>query len=173
MVWMRTLLILALLLSHCLTACERKADVARAQTYSNSGLEFQYPRNWKVEQDVVTPTVTQLAIKSPGDSLTVIHSSNPGVFANLKAFAAWYPAMADEVGPPIVKEFTDSDGQSAMESHHVIRTMGTTVESTRLFRTKGTGGKTYYFFIQATDNDLRKVNPGFDLIVKSLTYKAP
>lgn len=33
------------LLVSCLTACERKADVTHPLTYSNAGLEFQYPRH--------------------------------------------------------------------------------------------------------------------------------
>jgi hypothetical protein len=162
-----------LLLLFCLTACERKADVTHPQTYSNAGLEFQHPRNWKVEGTMVSPDMTILMITSPGDSLMLIQSSSPSPFADLQTFASSYPSMFDDATPPVIKEVTGSDGQLAVESHHVIRTMGTTIECTRIFRMKVTGGKTYFFYCQATDNDLRKVNPGFDLIVKSLTYKKP
>jgi hypothetical protein len=82
--------------------------------------------------------------------------------------------MEDEaVTKPVLKEITASDGQPALESHHVLETMGTTVECTRVFRTKASGGNIYFILSQATDNDLHKVTPGFDLIVKTLTYKAP
>lgn len=170
---MRHFCLLAPVFALCLTACERKADVARAQIYRNSGLEFQYPRRWTVELPIVTADITHVMLKSPGESLVIIRASNQGDLPDLKTFAASYPGLIDEVGTPVVKATTDSFGQPSLESHHTIQAMGTTVGCTRVFRMKVTGGKTYFILCQAMDNDLHKVNPGFDLIVKTLTYKGP
>jgi hypothetical protein len=55
-------------------------------------MEFQYPRNWTIENALVTASLTQITIKSPGDSLVIIQATNLGLFPDLQAFASTYPA---------------------------------------------------------------------------------
>ncbi|HSI64236.1 MAG TPA: hypothetical protein VLE43_14005 [Candidatus Saccharimonadia bacterium] len=165
-------IVLTLLL--LLPACERKPDLARANVYRNSGLELEYPGNWTMESALVSPDLTYIMIQSPGESFVMIRTSLPGENDDLRMFALSFPVMVDETASiTVLNAIKASDGEPAFESHHVLHTMGTTVECTRVFRKKTVGGKTFFFLNQATDHAFPKVSPGFDLIVKSLSYKKP
>ncbi len=166
--------IILLALACLLPACERTPDLTRAKAYHNAGLEFQYPGNWAMEGDFVSPEIITAMFKTPGESFVMLRSSLPGENDDLRAFASSFQAMPEEKArvPPL-EDTTAPDGTPALESHHILHTMGTTVACTRVFRKKVVGGKTFFFLLQTTDHALPKIKPGFELIVKSLIYRRP
>jgi hypothetical protein len=169
-----------------LVACERAADIGKPNDYAKAGMRFSYPVNWKVDEDTEDSGVRHLVIESSGDAIFVVHVFPREVAFPLQDYAQ---GISDEVsanlpvGKQVKSRFKDvrKDVQGvafdAIEEQFELEILGQSVPHERwYYRKEGAGGKegqdrVVMMFHQVASEDLDKVKPGFDLILRSLTLQ--
>jgi hypothetical protein len=68
---MKPLLIpIALSFLSLFTGCgETQADLSTPKTHKSGAVTFDYPKNWRITEDLVTPEIHYLFVETPGDAL--------------------------------------------------------------------------------------------------------
>ena len=159
---------------------ERAANVQEPLDYRKAGLSFQYPGNWKVTQDMKALGTHHLTVDSPGNAIMIIHifPVDGDESKKLKAYVddfsdlAKAEAPAGSFGP---SAFTDPVREGRYESiteRFSVSVPGQAVPHVRTYRRAVVGEKVCFLIAQVAEEDLAKVQPGFEQICKSFRYTA-
>lgn len=158
---------------------EPKADVSSPKKHHKKGLEFQYPGNWTLSEEMDMLGVLQTGAESSGSAIAIVHK---------------FPAIAADDISTYAKDFGDGVKKSipagkvstfnrgavrkqgdyeSIQMNFSITLMGETVPHQCTIYRKVVGGDVLFLIAQAATEDLPNAQPGFDLIRKTLKYKAP
>lgn len=171
-----TRIVLLAFLQYAGSSCEPAPNTRRPILHRDTGMEVQYPANWNVV--LAMPGIRFLVLNTSGSAVVTVQglSSFPD---GLKEYAAHYSTWtngATGAAPTAPSGFgaVEKDGTDEILTEHFSSTVyGIEVGHTRIYRRKKLGDVDFFIVCQAIDEDLRKVQPGFDLIAKSLTYTKP
>jgi len=169
----RILLVLPLLV--LFAGCgEPEANVSRPNTHLSGGITFDYPKNWKVTEDSVSPEVHYLFVESPGDALVIFQSFPADEADALSTFSRAFSKMAAEevsIGKIVGSTFSDmpeADGYEGIGEDFKIVLLGESVPYQRLYGSKVIGDRQVMLKFQVPTEDFSRAEPGFDLIRTSL-----
>ena len=170
---MKLVSIVALCLSFCfLTGCgERKAQVNKPQAYDYQQLAFSYPGNWEVTEDETTEDLRYAFVETPGDAITILQIYEPDFSLSIQEYAENFSTSAREATPyGEVSEgiFTELTSESLKETF-IITVLGVEVPHERRIVRKAFSGGICFMVFQVAEEDLKKVQPGFQLIERTLS----
>ena len=97
MIYISCLVFVSLLLVGC---GERSVKIDNPRAYNNAGLEFEYPRNWKVTEDVQQEELRYLFVESPGDALLIIQIFSADDALDIQDFAKRFAQTAGTRATP-------------------------------------------------------------------------
>jgi hypothetical protein len=173
-----TLLLSALLITALLAGCgEPEADISNPKTHSSGAITLDYPKHWKISGESVTPAIHSFTIKTDGGAL-VIFQSYPSETADdlptfSKSFSNSFSGHASGkqfwkiAGAPFAS-VPEADGFEWTEESFTISLFGESAPHRRLYGTKDIEGRRIFLIFQVASADAAKVEPGFQLIRKSL-----
>jgi hypothetical protein len=166
-----TICLLMLVLVH-VSCIEKKADIKNPKTYSNSGLYFKYPGNWKITEDSRSAALRYVFIETSGNAIVIMQI---------------YPSDAAPEFNTFVTEFSDSmkrklnlkSKESVFDTNKIIADHKTINERftmtllnvedphIRIYENVKTADKTCFLVAQVSVEDLGNVVSGFDLVFSS------
>ena len=138
------------------------------KTYSRSGLSFQYPADWKIEEEVTEPIWT-VTLESPDGALLVIqHDGNSPtveqmVDSTIEVLREEYPELDEE------EKLETLAGQPAFG--HNVNFFSMDLTCTCWTRSFFTHQGTALLMFQTADVELETVQPAFNAICASLTIE--
>lgn len=156
---------------------ERKADVKNAVLYNKEGVSFNLPGNWAVTEDEEDDGIRYLFVETPGDALVVIH-----VFANideaprLEDYADFFVQESMNNMPVgsrsrgLITEIHKTLGDKAFHGYRNAFTatfVGQEYPHTVEFFSVSSSDRSAYLTTQVADEDLPKVEKGFEQIISS------
>jgi len=144
------------------------ADISSPVYYNLDGVQFAYPQNWQVTDDVNSAPIRYLFVKTPGNAIVIIQIYGEDNDIPLHQFSeSFAESTRDEVA---IGQFSESefvtDGEYIEEDFTIVL-LGYKVHHKRIYLKKTFRGKSCYFILQVSKEDLEKVTPGFDTIVAS------
>ncbi|MCG8526206.1 MAG: DUF4720 domain-containing protein [Opitutales bacterium] len=163
------LLIILLFLSGCL---EPRANISSPKSYSNLGIQFEYPKNWKITEDEQDDFVRYLFIESPGDAIVILQIYGKEDKLDLENFAHDFSDNAKNELP--IGVFSDSTFEVTgdyLEEKFTISLLNESVPHRRKYALRDYNEQICFIVFQVAEEDLDKTNPGFDLIIKTLKYE--
>ena len=171
----RLLLLPALAFFGLLAGCgEPKADLSKPKTHRSGTLTFNYPKNWRVTEESVTPEFHCLFVESPGDALVILQSYSTDGADNLTEFSKNFSESAATERPTGTMdksqfaELPDAAGYSWIVENFEINLLGESIPLQRFYGTKDIGGKQVFLILQVATEDYSTVEAGFHLIRDSL-----
>jgi hypothetical protein len=153
---------------------EPQADLSTPKTHKSGAITFEYPKNWKITEDLVTPEIHYLFVETPGDALVILQSFPTGDADTLAEFSEQFSESAAKetpIGTMAKSTFAaipDSDGYSWIGEDFGINLLGDSTALRRLYGTKNIGGRQVFLIFQVATEDYRKAEIGFQLIRDSL-----
>ena len=153
---------------------EPQADLSTPKTHKSGAITFDYPKNWKITEDSVTPEIHYLFVETPGDALVILQSYPTSDADTLAEFSEEFSESATTETPigTIAKStfaaIPDSDGYSWIEEDFAIDLLGESVPHRRLYGTRKIGGRQVFLIFQVATEDYSKAETGFQLIRDSL-----
>ncbi len=171
----RCLLLIALPFLLLLEGCgEPKADLSTPKTHTSGAITFNYPKNWKITEDSVTPEIRYLFVETPGDALVILQSYPAGEASNIEVFSKKFSESTSaetpigEIAKSTFTDIPDSGGFNWIAENFEISLLGHSVPHRRLYGTKEIGGRQVFLILQVATEDFSKAEPGFQLIRDSL-----
>ena len=168
-------ILIALPILGLLAGCgELQADLSTPKTHRSGAITFEYPKNWKITEDSVSPEIHYLFVETPGDALVIFQSYPMDEADGLTDFAkAFSESAATEtpVGKIVKSTFADvpkAHGYKWIAEKFSINLLGESVPHRRLYGTKKIGDRQVFLILQAATEDYAKAEPGFELIRKSV-----
>ena len=167
------ILIAILVVSGC---GEPKADIETPKSYDNSGLTFNYPKNWTITEDIVEGEIRYVFVETPGDAIVIIQLLPKSDSGTVEEFSRSFSSEMVEsisIGEVIEINFDALDlqnGYSRIKEEFSISLLGEEVPLVRTYWSKDYEGLRCFIICQSAPEDLAKVAPGFDLIAWSLKY---
>lgn len=165
----------ALALAGFLAACgERQADVTRTTTHQTGTLVFEHPANWKITSEIVDPAMQMLILESPGSAIVILRGDPADETVDLLEFQQEFSSDATEeiAMGKITKSKTiglpEADGYEWLQEDFTITLLGQSIPHRRMFGSKEIGDRRVFLILQAAVEDLAKVEPGFDLVRRSM-----
>ena len=133
-------------------------------------MEFKCPGNWTAKDLGYLHAI----LNSPGNAVFSIFGEQEETAGDLASFVKEYDKDMQEGMPPFLTIETEIPGtgsseDSSLSANFTISVMGTPVPHWRKFHRVKRGGKVFFFVAQVPMENLSKVKPGFDLILKTLT----
>ena len=136
-----------------------------AQCYDRFDVHFEYPPDWRVEEEV-SPEFVSVSVQSPGSAfLTLVVFDSPQD----------QRALVRQAVDAIRDEFTDIDQRRAWQTlsghratGHDLSFYSMDLTNACAIRSFSTDARTFLVMYQATDCDLADMQPGFDQICRSL-----
>ena len=158
-----------------LTACtEPKADVSNPQSFSKEGIHFEYPGNWEITEDTVEHDVRYIIAETPGDAILILQAFPKSLDMQLYTFGKRFSkAMGEElpIGKLVDVNFASivelPDCQQLKETF-AIELLTEHVKHQREYRKYSTENTSIFLIAQVQVDDYKRVEPGFELIFKSL-----
>ena len=174
---MRQLPLLSILMCFCLlTGCgEPQADLLTPLTHKSGELVFDYPKNWAIAEDSLTPELHNLFIETPGDALVILQSFPSGGTPTLTTFSHEFSnsvvieTFIGEFSTSTFSNIIDKDGCNIIEEDFNINLLGESIPHKRIYGTKEVGNRKIFLILQVAAEDYSKVEAGFQLIRDSLT----
>jgi len=171
---------LLLNLSCWLVGCgEPAADIARPSLYDKEGLAFQYPGNWKIEEEQNLEGIRHLTIETSGDALVIVQVFPPGMGLALEEYARDFAKAAGKelpIGKVIDSKFTPmakSDGFEGLQEDFTLQLLGEKVPHVRRYFSRDFGGRHCFLICQVAVEDLGKVEAGFKQVAASVKVAQP
>jgi hypothetical protein len=174
-------------LSLLVSGCEPAPAIRAPKSYSESAIAFSYPGNWSITEDVTEPgdpEVRYLFIESPGAAIAIIQSFAPALDWTVEEFAEDFMASTvDEVdggsyvGIPTraaagraepVRRSVAGQVRTGVRNRFSVSALGERVPHTSLTFRVEAADASVFLVLQAATEDWNKVEPGFDLIARSL-----
>lgn len=163
-----------------LTGCgERKANVSSPLSYEKAGLTFQYPGNWRIEDDEDIDGIHYLSVETNGDALVIVQMFPMAVAEPLEDYAKMFSkksAAAMPMGEMTSSKFTAlpaANGFTRLQENCGMRVMNQDVPHVRYYLSRDFEGQRCFLLCQVADEDLKKVEAGFEQIAASLKYAPP
>jgi hypothetical protein len=153
---------------------ESQADLSTPKTHNSGAITFDYPKNWKITEDLVTPEIHNLFVESPGDAIVILQSYPTDEADTLAEFSKGFSenaATETPIGTISKSTFAaipDSEGYSWIGEEFDIQLLGESVPHRRLYGTKKIGGRQVFLIFQVATEDYPKAEKGFQLIRDSL-----
>lgn len=174
---MKRMLLLVVLTVSLLAGCERAADVASPEHFDDKGLRFSLPGNWEVTSNETNPHFRHLLVETPGDAIVIMHIYAKDEALSLDDFARVFSRQVTEAMP-----FGEVSGNAftareqapgslhapGVLEHFDIEVMSVKVPHQRSYFTAQHAGRVLFVVTQALDEDLVKVQPGFDLVLSTV-----
>jgi hypothetical protein len=158
---------------------ERSAEIDNPRAYNNAGLEFEYPRNWKVTEDIQQGELRYLFVESPGNALLIIQIVSADDALDIQDFAKSFTQSAKEETPignftgSVFGSVNKSGGYEILTEQLSIALLGEKIPHTRTYRRKPVANRVCFIIAQVADEDLLKVTKGFELVFSSFMYRIP
>lgn len=76
------------------SGCGKKVDLEDPETYSKGAINFKYPSNWDIDQEVVESDIHYVVISSPGQGLFVVQAHISDFAMELEDFSTWFSEEA-------------------------------------------------------------------------------
>ena len=164
-----------------IVGCEETADISDPLKYEKENLNFLYPRNWKVSEDIQDKNgLRYLFVESPHAAILAIQIYSKANASSLREFAEWYSSQRnDEITLADIKKTSFSTIEKIVLNHKTkglieeftIKLLGIDVPHTCEYYIVNSGNKVAFLVSQSATEDLKKVKPGFDLINKTFMLK--
>lgn len=158
---------------------ERSAETDNPRAYNNTGLTFEYPRNWKVTEDSQQESIRNLFVESPGNALLIIQIYSADVALDIQEFAEGFAQSAKDDTPlgsvpdSVLGNVNNSGGYEILTERFSIALLGEKVPHTRTYMRKSVANRVCFIVAQVANEDRSKVTEGFELIFSSFTYRTP
>ena len=159
------------------SACERKPATSSPARYDKSGVSFQYPGNWSVDQDEGSSIARTIVVESSGSALLLIQLFDGTDIEDIRDYAEFFAKAGQEevqvgkMSRSTFSEIKSVDGYEVLTENFAIELLGQSVPHTRIYRRKDTGKGVYFLISQTASEDAAIVEPGFAQIVS--TFKGP
>jgi hypothetical protein len=151
------------------SSCERRADVAKPKTYTRESLAFEYPRNWRVTKDQALSNAGLVEIEAPGNAVALMTIFPENADVNLRRYAETILRHIEEKVPiGTVDSGTITQNQDAIDLKYSMTLLGVKVPHSSCITLHRFQRGKVICFTQVADEDRRLVQPGFDLIRKTL-----
>ena len=153
---------------------EPQADLSTPKIHQSGGISFEYPKNWRITEDSVTPEIHYLFVETPGDALVILQSYPTGEADDLTAFSKEFSESATTEAPigKIAKStfsnIPDAGGYGWIVEDFEINLLGESVPHRRLYGSKEIGERLVFLILQAATEDYSKAEAGFQLIRDTL-----
>ncbi len=163
----------------CVSCGETSAQIESPKSYDNAGLQFEYPGNWEVAEDVQQEHSRYLFVESPGDAILIIQVFSADDATDIKDYAKNFAQSAKNATPSL--DFADSAFSSVDESggyeilteKFSVENLGVKIAHFRKYRRKVVSNRVCFIIEQVAEEDRDKVTKGFELIVSSFNYSIP
>lgn len=171
---------LILLLPGLFAGCgEPQADISTPRTHRSGAITFDYPGNWKISDELVTPEIHSLFVETPGDAIVIFQSYPTEEAEDLPTFTKAFSSSA-ATGTPIgmivgstFSDITEADGYEWIVEDFNINLLGVSVPHRRLYGSKMIGERQAFLIFQVAIEDSAKAEAGFHLIRNSLRGVQP
>ncbi len=171
-----TLLLCCVVFSAC---GERKADLDNPNHYSAHGMAFDYPGNWKVTDDQdMGGGVYFITIESPGNALVMVHRMPDLVALDIRAFGEELAKNTQkempigEASPSRFGAVKTLGMYEAMKEEFVISLLNQRVPHLRTYYRRVDSGVSWYITTQVSKEDVKAVQKGFELVVRSFRIQS-
>ena len=164
-----------------IVGCEKIADISDPLKYEKENLNFLYPRNWKVSEDIQDKNgLRYLFVESSGSAILATQIYSKADASSLREFAEWYSsARNDEIAIGDIEKTSFSTVEKIVSNHKTkglreefaITLLGIDIPHTCEYYIVNSGNKVAFLVSQSATEDLKKVKPGFDLILKTFMVK--
>lgn len=170
----------SLLVALALAGCEQAADISSPTVYEKNHVGFSFPANWDVSEDATQDGVRHIFVESPGDAIFIALLYPRTDAVSLREFAEWFSAQAGEetpvanVGESAFSDLEKASGQlsgEAIGEDFSLSLLGMEIPHRRGYYTTESGDRTAFLVTQVANDDLGKVQPGFDLILGSFVLE--
>lgn len=168
-------LFLSLPLFAVLSGCgEPQADVTDPKTYRAGGITFDYPKNWKIDEDSVSPEIHFVMLGSPGNAVVILQSYPTEDADDLPTYSKAFSDIVEKEVPigkikePQLVELPAAHGYQWIEEAFEITLLGLSVPHRRLYGAKEMVSRRMFLILQAPIEDFEKAETGFALIRDSL-----
>jgi hypothetical protein len=174
-------LIVLLIISLAIVACERGADLDNIKIYENSGVSFKYPGNWNVTEDSIVDEVRFIFVESPGAGIMKVEIYNyedsfelrEFVVLDIDAVLSEMPSVLKVAKPDLIvnleKEISGKAYKGLMYEIDMSILGIELPHITEVFEFVS-DSKTAYLSGQVATEDSHLVGGGFDLIVSSFKF---
>lgn len=171
-------LFLLLVFSTLLVGCgEPLPDISSPKTHRSGTITFDYPGNWKVVEDLVTPAVHSLFVETPGDTLVILQSYPVEDAVDLTSFSEAFSknAMTDssvvKMDSSVFASLPDASGYKWVREDFNVNLFSESVPHRRLYGIKVMGDRQMVFILQVPTEDYATADAGFQLIRDTLSSK--
>lgn len=162
------------------TGCgEPAAGVATPKRYDKNGLTFQYPGNWKIEEDEeLEGGVHHLILETDGDALVVMQLFPTELASSLAEYAREFSTESNAalpIGRMMDSKFTplpEKAGFTRLQENFSIKLLSERILHVRRYGSRDFAGKRCFLICQVAAEDLAKVEAGFDQIEASVNVTA-
>ncbi len=163
-----------------LLGCEKAADISSPVRYEKENISFLYPHNWKVTEDVKRQDIHYIFVESPGDAISIVQIYSKSVFVSLSEFVEWFSSQSREetsagnVGKSsfsTIERPTFSTGLKGTKENFTINILGEQLPHIREYYAMDSNNKVAFLVAQTATEDLSKVEPGFNLILRSIVVE--
>lgn len=152
----------------------RKPDLSTPTRHRSGNLVFEYPKNWSISHDTVSPGLHSLIIETTGDGLAILEAVDSGDPYNLLNYAQDFSNQAAITMPmgktatASLKELPKVSNFEWMREEFTITALGQSIPHRRLYGSKKMGELRVSLIFQVPTKDFRKEQPGFNLIRDTL-----
>lgn len=163
------------------TGCgEPTADVATPKHYDKNGLTFQYPGNWKIDEDEeLEGGIHHLILETSGDALVVVQLFPLELADPLEGYAREFSIQSNAAlpfGKMVDSKFTpmpEKAGFARLQEDFSMKLLTETIPHLRRYGNRDFGGKRCFLICQVATEDLSKVQAGFEQIEASVDVAVP
>ncbi len=168
-----------------LTGCERSADLDNRKHYSERGISFVYPGNWRVESDETDVSgVRTILVETPGDAIAVIQQFRLDPATDLDSYARLFADLTKQeipigqVSPSTFKPYSyklkhADESMVGIQENFAITLVGERVPHVRAYFGFDETLPNTVVICQVATEDLAKVKPGCDLLLDHIKIEAP
>lgn len=167
--------LISLALLTLLAGCgEPEADLTNPKSHTSGSLSFDYPKNWKITEDLATTETQYVFVETPGNAIVILQSYPQGTTDDLTAYSKDFSESAAEetpIGNMTQSSFTDLPNEAGyrwIKEDFEISLLGESTPHRRLYGTKVIGERRVFLILQVATEDYSKTEGGFELIRDSL-----
>lgn len=173
---MKSFLLLPALSLLCLwSGCsEPQADISAPKTHRSGNITFDYPKNWTITGESITPEIHYFLMETPGDALVVFHSLPADEAVDLAAFSKTFAESAASETPiaKLVRTgfavLPPAGGYDWIAEEFSVNLLGESVPHRRLYGAKKIGDRKVFLIFQVATEDQANTEPGFALFSETL-----
>ncbi|MCB1168977.1 MAG: hypothetical protein KDK25_01515 [Leptospiraceae bacterium] len=172
---LRSIFILASLL--LATACIPEPDLKNTQLYSNAGIKFKYPGNWRISEEDTNNHSHYLIVHTNRDGILTMHQFKGGFSPTLNQFADTMTGYyIEEMGEEFVKELKaepselsiSNKSMPAIAETHTIEDQGQRLPMVRYYSRLDDPAGWIYISFQSPADSFQEEKPGFQLILDTV-----